>query len=191
MQGCLRGPPAHRMTTAATPPQTDTCRSGRLPTSWFGLSLGLAGRGRAFRCGHLPAPGSATCWIAASVAVFKNDARVLQALDARGIAEPDEGELFLVSARHTAAFIHVDGTPWRAILKVSREGAETFLQSLHRVDPERPVRVRQVSRKLDEWRGTVRATNPALARRLESIANASGAGLMLSAVGTDRRASHR
>lgn len=47
----------------------------------------------------------------------------------------DEGELFRQDARHAMGFLYMDGRPWRAVVKATRDGSSTYLQTLHMARP--------------------------------------------------------
>ena len=49
----------------------------------------------------------------------------------------DGGELFRSGPHHALGFVEIDGRVWRAVYKATRDGAETYVVSLHRVDPPR------------------------------------------------------
>ena len=55
----------------------------------------------------------------------------------------DNGELFAGFERQVVGFIEDDGRMWRAVLKVTGDGAETYLVSLHKAQPT-PVTDRYV-----------------------------------------------
>ena len=62
----------------------------------------------------------------------------------------DEGELYRSSPHHALGFVEIDGRPWRAVFKATRNGAETDAVSLHRVDPSR---MRRAARTLERIGG--------------------------------------
>ena len=43
----------------------------------------------------------------------------------------DEGEIFQASPRLVVGFLEVDGRLWRAVIKATGDGTETYLQTLH------------------------------------------------------------
>ena len=47
----------------------------------------------------------------------------------------DEGELFMASERMTLGFIEEDGYLWRAAVKATADGSETYLATLHKAQP--------------------------------------------------------
>ena len=63
----------------------------------------------------------------------------------------DEGEWFRDrhSPRHAIAFIEMDGRPWRAVVKATRDGSETYLQTLHKAKPDDLARARRSLRRID------------------------------------------
>lgn len=44
----------------------------------------------------------------------------------------DEGEVFQISNQIAIGFIEENGRPWRAVVKSTRDGSQTYLQSLHK-----------------------------------------------------------
>ena len=61
----------------------------------------------------------------------------------------DEGEVY--RSRHhpraVEAFIEMDGRPWRAVVKATRDGSETYLQTLHKAKPDDLARARKGLRR--------------------------------------------
>ena len=58
----------------------------------------------------------------------------------------DDGEMFRSGPHHAVGFVEIDGRLWRAVYKATRDGAETYAVSLHRVDP---TRMRRAARTLE------------------------------------------
>ena len=61
----------------------------------------------------------------------------------------DEGELSRAGPRHAIAFIEMDGRPWRAVIKATRDGSETYLQTLHKAQPDDLTRARKRLKTID------------------------------------------
>ena len=61
----------------------------------------------------------------------------------------DEGELFMAGPRHVMGFIEIDGRPWRAVLKVTSDGSETYLVSFHKAQPYDLVAARRHRKRVD------------------------------------------
>ena len=48
----------------------------------------------------------------------------------------DEGQVFLARrANHAVGFLEVDGKLWRVVVKATADGLETYVLSLHHVEP--------------------------------------------------------
>ena len=61
----------------------------------------------------------------------------------------DEGELFRAGPRHAMGFLEMDGRPWRAVIKATRDGSETFLATLHKAQPHNLDAARRRLRRID------------------------------------------
>ena len=61
----------------------------------------------------------------------------------------DDGEVFRESDNSVVGFMEEDGRIWRAVLKATADGAETYLSTLHRVDASRRDRARRTMRSID------------------------------------------
>ena len=55
----------------------------------------------------------------------------------------DEGEVFAASERIAIGFVEETGRLWRAVVRSTRDGGETFLATFHRVDEGRLQRARK------------------------------------------------
>ncbi len=47
----------------------------------------------------------------------------------------DQGEFFEAGGHHVMGFLEMDGRPWRAVVKATRDGAETYVVSFHKAQP--------------------------------------------------------
>ena len=65
----------------------------------------------------------------------------------------NEGEVFRDGPHHAIAFLEMDGRPWRAVIKATRDGSETYLQTLHKAKPDDLARVRKGLRRIDREEG--------------------------------------
>lgn len=67
----------------------------------------------------------------------------------------DEGEVY--RSRHhprsVEAFIEMDGRPWRAVVKATRDGSETYLQTLHMAQPRDVAAARRRLERIDREEG--------------------------------------
>ena len=61
----------------------------------------------------------------------------------------DEGEVFRVGPHHAIAFLEMDGRPWRAVIKATRDGSETYLQTLHKAQPHNLAAARRRLERID------------------------------------------
>ena len=61
----------------------------------------------------------------------------------------DEGEVFRAGPRHAIAFLDMDGRPWRAVVKATADGSETYLQTLHKAQPHNLGAARRRLERID------------------------------------------
>ena len=61
----------------------------------------------------------------------------------------DEGELFAGRDHRVIGFIEEDGRSWRAVVKVTEDGAETYLASFHRAKPRDLAAARRRRTRID------------------------------------------
>ena len=61
----------------------------------------------------------------------------------------DEGELFRAGPRHAMGFLYMDGRPWRAVVKATRDGSETYIETFHKAQPDDLTRARRRLEKID------------------------------------------
>ncbi len=61
----------------------------------------------------------------------------------------DEGELFRQDARHAMGFLYMDGYPWRAVIKATEDGSETFLATLHKAKRRDLAAARRHLKRID------------------------------------------
>ena len=86
----------------------------------------------------------------------------------------DHGEVFQSREHFAMGFIEEDGKLWKAVLKSTRDGSETYLLILHRSYPKNLAGRRAgTTNRYDDWKGGAgwAAYEPTLARRHESITN--------------------
>ena len=63
----------------------------------------------------------------------------------------DDGELFRsrYHSRAVEAFIEMDGRPWRAVVKATRDGSKTYLETFHKAQPRDLAAARRRRKKID------------------------------------------
>ena len=65
----------------------------------------------------------------------------------------DDGEVFKAGPYHAAGFIESDGRLWRAVVKATEDGAETYLQTLHKAQPYDLAAARRRLQRIDREGG--------------------------------------
>ena len=62
----------------------------------------------------------------------------------------DEGEIFEARrARHVVGYLEIGDNIWKAVIKRTRDGTETYLQTLHRVHPHQRDADRRRLKRID------------------------------------------
>ena len=62
----------------------------------------------------------------------------------------DEGQVFRAHrANHAVGFLEVDGKLWRVVVKATADGLETYVLSLHRVEPHSLAAARRSLKEVD------------------------------------------
>ena len=61
----------------------------------------------------------------------------------------DTGEVFAVAPRIGIGFLEEDGRLWRAVVKATVDGSETYLVTLHKAQPHNLASARQRLKRID------------------------------------------